>query len=634
MSYVPSVLVGFDKFGNRILERFTESLEEHYKSLNIFCRLSKPAEFNISDLCEKIKEIRGRERKVEFAQATLFNLITISEDYPHIEVKGLENVNIRRIYILKKFENKGKFEGTVFLFSEENNRQQKLSESEIEDKILYFLLILLCSKIYNERDYNKSFFPQDKILSLGIDAICPIHLKEYLKNKSINDFLVRLNKTAECKLEEKERRSLIDNNKDWLKKNSDLKKNLDLKAISMVDKPNLSPSLQFFATADFRKREIEDYLKDAITKIRQYLVQKKKEANELRRKVESRLSEKLNTLENSRVEFFKNLTEKSPNGKLKKILQEIIKNEEIFAISELLEEKKKELKWPQLPKYDNFNLPEKATHPNWLAMLILLIIALIPSVVEIIIPKIPLFSYLKWTLVFSLPLITYTVFSIIYLSHKTNIIRDEWLNKLKVIDNFFTQNFAEKIHSVQEFFEIWYLNMFKIFLKNNMPQIKGFLTELEALKQRYDKELEELKKKIDENIVNKVNVITEEWDIKQTFINYLNGKKIEDTLETLAIGFSNKHIEEASCMISADLNKVRIGEMAKTLKEDSLPMLYNSSQYSVAPGGTQWKAIFYTQPIPREFSEINEPAIKKIEIDYPIFYGIVRLAELRGLRNE
>ncbi|MGQ9702165.1 MAG: hypothetical protein ACUVQT_06895, partial [bacterium] len=495
MGYVPSVVIDLSA-EKKWLNALKSCLPEKYYKLLTECNKIDELDIKI----QEIQKLRGQSIEgISFADTPLCNLIFIGGIPDEKIINGAcEKYNtlpIQRIFILQDLHKEYK-KGTRFYFSLVTNKNERLEQSEMDEKILSFLIILICSKIYEDRDYDQWFLPEGKTIAMGIESSFTgfFSIKEFLKAKFIYDLL-------EYALKDSPKDTIENLNKvceDWFKEKSKLDEPFDQNKI-IVPYKSFNPELFFFTTRSWRERKIKDeYPSKAKEIIKKYLMDKKQKAFAYRKELEQRIFEKLKTDEGTLLDDLgKKVDKLEANLKtIENTLTDLIKEDGI--LKKLAKNKKNEIKWETLINYLDLDFSKiTSPHPNWKIMGILLILSLLPFFAKIIFPPLSFKLFFYWLMIVLTPLAGYIIFSKLHLSNIKDEMLAQWKKKMEQIDKFFETSFT----SLPEFYSLSYLLQFYKRIQFLADKFKPMLSSLEKIKEKNSKTLEELKKQFDDKTV-------------------------------------------------------------------------------------------------------------------------------------
>jgi len=612
--YVPSILVYNDDSKEIINILDKSGIKDKYKDVNLKIKGIE----NLKESIEEIQRIRQKYKEnFDFLLPPLCNLIFILPKKGEIKFDEIEKVeekfkqSIRKIFIVDEdnFEDTLKNKGTCFLFSKLTDKNELLDEIDIRHKIVEFLIILLSSELYEyQKEYYKIFFEGNDNFSLGIEtSIYNVqYIFSYLKIRTTNEILKFI-------LREKQK-ELKEDVKDWLNEKCSTKIICDLNKIIVVPE-KFDPELPFFSTREWRERKIKDeYYKNALETIENYLKEKKEKGVTCRTELEEEIFKKLNI--NIEKEFLEFLGKKIETLKdIESIIEEIIKENGI--LDDLEKSRKKKIKWGTLRGYNSLDFNIKSPHPNWLIMGILFIIFLIPNFVKVMFfPKISNYFYLKWLITFSLPLIIYSIYSKISLLSQKNKMLKERFEKIKLINDFFEKAFI----SLPYFFEYSYILKLKKQFKDFLLNFLNWLNELEKEKVETDNELKNFKfPQGDLKIENYINFD----EILKSYINNNTLTYIED----LSNNFLEKEFKNIikEMKKKEDINNIR-KKLIENLEIGKISVLKGTKGSEEIPE----RYVFCENP-----EEIKPHLTKSpiqlvvIKTDYTDFLGIIKMVRIK-----
>lgn len=619
---VPSVLIANTDKGKKILEKIYNNLPCEYKNITLM-----EEKYELEILIEKVRDIRGKNSGID--QYIFCNFIFILCDY--IDLKDFPSDFIAKyIFIIDDNFNSSKYleKVTYFKFSKTTNKNENLSEEALLGKILSFLIILICSDIYMEREYNKWFLPEGQIMSMSIESNWQdqMMIKEYLKNRIIKDLLeTSLNKDDNIDYINE----AIEENTKWFDDKCKLIDTLDINKL-LVSPKTINPILSFFSFKKWRVEKIKNYYNDALNSIKDYLVNKKQKAKQYKEEVENRILDKFKS--NLIYEFFSNLIKKMERNNrhtltsTKDIINEFV-NENSGKIIELAKKRKEQMKWESLRNPLDFIFSESSLHPNWPVMLILFFIAIFSFIPKIILKDfIPFKIFIQLPILFAMPLLIYIIISKIFLVLKEKEMLRKWSQKIRLINHFFEKSF----YSLLAFYEHSYLLQLRRELEIEYKNFCDWIdNSLKNKKEKVTKDLNVLKEKMDEKVYSELGrkISTDNFIKVSELLNSYNNRTVDNYFDKTVDNFTNNNLNDALNLINTILYEEKnFSQLVKGLQENSLSILCKDNFQSIA------KMVFYYSGSPySELSYIKDKEIKIIKINYPTFAGIIHLVKI--IRN-
>lgn len=444
--YFPAFLFPFDEKGKCIINELEAHLDDTQKK--VIKIIDDLEEFDY----EKAKKIRQNAKDLKITLYDLplcvFILIFPKSDnidnvkkYYQDKIAKEDREKIVFVSVVDQIYKEFSDIGTLFLAMNVTNRDEKLDDIQIKQKVIAFLLSFLCSKILEIEEFRK-LFSSKKFYTFGTEAffLPRIELRVYLKNKLISDYIDLAYNKKDIELTVDECKNEIINciffEDSYFKKN--------------VKYPVLPFRFPFFSGVSYREELKKEYCKRGKETLRSFFSVMKEEASKYRKDLEKKLSGKISNVFRKFLDFvFGNIKSMKNYGKL---LSEIVNNK----MDELINENKRQLKWPILKnEVFEFNVDSFTRWPN---LFILFILFFAFCLINIFSYYFLGFSQIFFAIfIISASVIAfYVVSSRILLAIAENKFRKIFVRKLKEIEDFFVKS-CESLENIYKNFILYFL---------------------------------------------------------------------------------------------------------------------------------------------------------------------------------
>lgn len=317
------------------------------------------------------------------------------------------------------------------------------------EKVKYFFLFFLTSDLYGSEkieNTNHTFYfgpnihqKNFKSIALDVDGLPIFSLREYyfeaLKEKYISELLQEKNELDdEAALNKLQTVS-----------------SLQVEKFKSSEKPKNPLKLSFWSTKKSRKKIIQDAIEAAFNRFNDYErschSNAKKQRTELEEEVKIKKPNELKIIINEIINGSNLITD------LIKLFRKLLdKNGNIYN---LLKNKEKEIKWPQIFIFNKEQFT--SNHPNWLIFSILGALFFLPELIDYLL-YFPTEYMIKWNVLIGLIWGGYTLYSVFNIRSVRSSFNNYYMKNLQDVEEYFSNAFTAFIKYLE-------LHIIKLFLR-------------------------------------------------------------------------------------------------------------------------------------------------------------------------